>query len=431
MTYLTDKKPFNFNIEALRGVVALMVVWHHPITHKNFLDPFYNSTGILSYHPPGHLSVLIFFVLSGYVIGLTNKQPLTKQSILPYLKKRAIRIYPIYLFCVLLALAIAPTSYSIATIVGNLTTTQVLLVRVIKEIDPIWSLNYEILFYLLFVPVSYFRINPIYVLLFSLVVGTISAYLFPSVDVPLLSSYCFGFTFWLAGLALAQYLRIAKEYTSYAAMLSSLFILMAIEKFNVLSPLLQNASLFLFKSNLVFPATVYWGYTIIRFQDFAFLPYAAIAVVLFSNKEIRFIKPVQAFLFILPAYTYYLIIKHRHEASFAFAPLVLPCVFYMLGLLIYLFSNYFESIARRVIIYLVPLGSISYGLYLVHYPILCTFKQLTYFTGSATSFAVRFFCYLVLSVAMAYLLEKKFQPWLKSRLDLIPQVGQPSGNVVV
>ena len=85
-------------------MAALTVVLGHTIVIKQTLDPHYQPTGIFSFQAPGHLSVLIFFILSGYVIGLTNQRPLEAASIGTYLKKRIVRIYPIYLLSILLAL---------------------------------------------------------------------------------------------------------------------------------------------------------------------------------------------------------------------------------------------------------------------------------------------------------------------------------------
>ena len=69
-------RTFDFKLEGLRGLAALTVVLGHTIVIKQTLDPHYQPTGVFSFQAPGHLSVLIFFILSGYVIGLTNQRPL-------------------------------------------------------------------------------------------------------------------------------------------------------------------------------------------------------------------------------------------------------------------------------------------------------------------------------------------------------------------
>ena len=86
------RKEINFDIESLRGYAALFVVWHHAITYRALLDPGFCPSGILAYTPSGHFYVLIFFILSGYVIGLSNKQPLSWSTGWTYLKKRLVRV---------------------------------------------------------------------------------------------------------------------------------------------------------------------------------------------------------------------------------------------------------------------------------------------------------------------------------------------------
>ncbi|MGY2132720.1 acyltransferase family protein [Hymenobacter sp. HD11105] len=137
-------------------MAALIVVWSHAFGFPKFLDPNYAVTGAFSFEPPARISVFLFFVLSGYVIGISNKQALTKETIGKYIKKRFLRIYPIYFLSMLFAILIAK-AYPISTMWGNMTLTQVLLTPVIWENNPSWSLHYEILYYLLFIP-SHFLI---------------------------------------------------------------------------------------------------------------------------------------------------------------------------------------------------------------------------------------------------------------------------------
>ncbi|MBC6607781.1 acyltransferase [Hymenobacter sp. BT188] len=120
------KKEIQYNLEALRGVAALIVVWSHAFVFPKFLDPNYAITGPFSFEPPARISVFLFFVLSGYVIGISNKQALTKGTIGKYIKKRLLRIYPIYFLSMLFTIMIAK-AYPISTIWGNMTLTQVLL----------------------------------------------------------------------------------------------------------------------------------------------------------------------------------------------------------------------------------------------------------------------------------------------------------------
>jgi len=193
-----------------------------------------------------------------------------------------------------------------------------------------------------------------------------------------------------------------------------LFIILSIEKFNVLATLLRKATTLVFGTRLDFPSSVPWEKNIITFQDYALLPYAAIAIVVFIGKDIPFRKHLVGFMIALPALTYYSFFKHHLYATDS--TWILPAIFYAIGLIIYLLRHFLEHFSSKIITQLVPTGGISYGLYLVHFPILYCFTQIQSFSGTPFTFAGRFFVYMTFSFGCAYLLEKKYQPLAKSFL---------------
>lgn len=232
-------RTFDFNLEALRGFAALVVVWHHLIVHQNRLDPHYNPTGILAFNPPGHLSVLIFFVLSGYVIGRVHLLPLGRRDIVPYIKKRFLRIYPIYAVTMILGLLVARGSYPALTVISNLTMTQSIFPPVIFENNPAWSLNLEIVFYLLFIPLSYFQLNAAIVAVVFGAIGIVANIneFYQS------GSYALGFAFWLCGVIMAR--RLQQPTTpSFALMVSLLFLVLALRDFGLATWFDRTAKLF-------------------------------------------------------------------------------------------------------------------------------------------------------------------------------------------
>lgn len=401
----TLPKKFDFNLEALRGVAALFVVWYHAVANNGLLDPAYR---ILAYSPPGQLSVLVFFVLSGYVIGLTHPNPLDKGTIFTYLKKRFIRIYPIYIFCLSIALLVAVHSYSLPTILSHLTLTQCLLSPPITELVTAWSLNYEVLFYLLFIPFSFFRLNLVVTASVVFVIGCAGAYLYPSFNFPLMSSYAFGITFWLCGYGVARYLHTSTNAPSYAGMLSALLLMMSIVQFNPLYTALSKFLLFFPGLHLTFPTTVPWNQQNINFLDFSFLPYCLLILVAFANKDFIYKTAIIRLLTVLPAYTFVYIYQHYQSGMI---PTLLPsAILYIMALATHLFGSQLKKVSRFVIQKLAITGSISYGLYLVHFPILCLFNRIHVFQGSAFTFAVRLICFVLISIIAAYILEKKYQP---------------------
>jgi peptidoglycan/LPS O-acetylase OafA/YrhL len=404
-----QKKTFDFNLETLRGVAAILVVWGHTTVADGLLDRGYHPTGVWSYLGPAHLSVLVFFLLSGYVIGLAHKDPLTLSTIPVYLKKRFVRIYPIYALCLLLGLAVSEQHYSWQIILSHFTMTQGLVSPVITAIGPSWSLTYEIIFYLLFIPLSVFQLNPIPVALLATLVGCADAYLYPRYGSALLPSFAFGFAFWLSGLALARYSATRPTYSNYAFMVSMLLLFMAIGKLDAPVTLFSQTALRLFGKDLSDLPNDQPG--VIAFRDFGYLPYCLLILLTFAGKRFRFQRPFMALLLLLPAPTLYYYYKHLPPQEWA--TLTLPILFYGLAILFFVVDARLEALGQRLIKSLISTGSISYGLYIVHFSLLYLFSRTALFTGSPLTFTVRLLLFLLPAVAGAYLLEKKFQPWVK------------------
>lgn len=196
-------------------------MWCHAVGFPHFLDPHYTPRNVVAFQPPAHLCVLIFFVLSGYVIGLSTRSSLRWTTAVEYLRKRLLRIYPIYFLSLLLVLLVANHAYPWTTVAGNFAFVQVVGTDVISENAVSWSLQYEILFYLLFIPISIFQVNALLCVGVCLAVGLANTYFFPTNA--LLSSYAFGYAFWCCGLAIANYsAHFARLKHSYALLTSFL-----------------------------------------------------------------------------------------------------------------------------------------------------------------------------------------------------------------
>lgn len=111
----------------------------------------------------GHAGVHFFFVLSGFIIFSVHRRDLSRPDrLLDYLRKRAVRIYPIYWIIFLAVFGLALASPSLRSSVPHdpmVILDSLLLVPQDPEIvggtgAPVlivaWSLQYELLFYLSF-----------------------------------------------------------------------------------------------------------------------------------------------------------------------------------------------------------------------------------------------------------------------------------------
>lgn len=145
-------------LDALRGLAAVCVVMYHYTQRFNELYPNYMSVEFkFSY---GNLGVQLFFIISGFVIFLTIKQTTTSVE---FIKKRAIRLYPAYITCVIITFLCVSifglegreTSFKDALI--NLSLLEGFIPGTNYVDGAYWSLTVEITFYILISILIYFR----------------------------------------------------------------------------------------------------------------------------------------------------------------------------------------------------------------------------------------------------------------------------------
>ncbi|OAI88731.1 hypothetical protein AYO36_00920 [Exiguobacterium sp. KKBO11] len=136
-------------LDALRGLAAIAVVLYHYTTRISEIYPNYSYSGFK--FPYGNLGVQLFFLLSGFVIFLTIKN---KLSPIDFLKKRAIRLYPSYIICVMITYLLISTfglvgrEVSISHALINFSLMEGFIPG-IKYVDgAYWSLTVEITFYI-------------------------------------------------------------------------------------------------------------------------------------------------------------------------------------------------------------------------------------------------------------------------------------------
>ena len=140
-------------IQFLRAIAAMMVVWHHSMEQlpglKGFLPPSF-----------GALGVDLFFVLSGFIMGVTTSgRTMTPTQ---FILRRIVRIVPLYwaltLAVALLAL-IAPALFRSTSVTWPHMLLSLAFVphwspghpgHAWPILVPGWSLNYEMFFYAVF-----------------------------------------------------------------------------------------------------------------------------------------------------------------------------------------------------------------------------------------------------------------------------------------
>ncbi len=102
----------------------------------------------------GFNGIVIFLIMSGYLLTSSEK-PLSRDSIIPYLRKRFIRIFPLYWIALILFLCVsyllANNTYNWPTIIANLVGIQaVIYPKYIDEIIFYWFVSLIMVYYLIY-----------------------------------------------------------------------------------------------------------------------------------------------------------------------------------------------------------------------------------------------------------------------------------------
>lgn len=104
---MIHKKMHYYQIDVIRFMAALFVMWAHYLNSA--------GVGLLNINSVGQLGVHVFFIVSGYVISITATNSTPKQFII----KRAIRLYPAMIICMLLSTFIIISSKSFGLIIPD------------------------------------------------------------------------------------------------------------------------------------------------------------------------------------------------------------------------------------------------------------------------------------------------------------------------
>lgn len=166
------------SLDGLRGLAACTVVIAHFENQTKFLGGILNGAG--------QLGVMLFFVLSGFLMGrLYLHQTVSTSSVLRFFRKRAARVFPLY-FAVVLA------SYAWTQLSGQVRPAFSITDKNIWEhvlfwrgTSVLWTIPVEVQFYALF-PILWFifakRKNEIVIWL-ALLMAVVAALGFPQTPV--------------------------------------------------------------------------------------------------------------------------------------------------------------------------------------------------------------------------------------------------------
>jgi len=364
----------------------------HAFVHPGMLADNFAWPEYLSYIGAGYLSVLVFFCISGYVIGLNYDRQ--EFSIKNYLKKRAVRLYPIYLFSIVLCLFITG-GVSFFVLSGNIFFLQNDMPYGHFKIPVYfnfvtWSLNYEALYYLLFIAIFYLR-PKVWVLLSAVVV--INILLFRA-NLPWLfiASYTNGLCFWMAGLLITWvFFNSGTQKASAVPLLSLLFLHLCMNYLGLGEVILHVINLYP-KSN------INWLFD---------LPFCIMVIGVLTGKDNRFFRINKLLSYILPACVFAFLILHNR--LFEDIRWIMCIIFWVLSLVFY-FENRISAFLLNKLTFF---GKISYAIYLLHVPIAYLIKKLVFISNRNIEIPVKYFLWIFITLSLSILLELTVQPAVK------------------
>lgn len=141
-------KPRLTGIEALRGIAALAVLLYHAARH---VDAAYGAPMLMRVFQGGHAGVDLFFVLSGFLILHVHRGDIGRpERIGHYARQRFTRVMPLYWIALALTVLKGVGGHGVPAI-GSLVHSALLLPGWEEPLlGPAWSLQHELLFYIVF-----------------------------------------------------------------------------------------------------------------------------------------------------------------------------------------------------------------------------------------------------------------------------------------
>ena len=393
---VNDKKVYDYALDGLRGLAAIWVAYSHIFYFKFALDPEYHPTLPVGYlFNAAHGGILIFFTLSGYVIGLTNQLPFSRTNAIGYLLRRFIRLYPIYVIAIILGILSDPTD-TWKTIVGNFLFLQVAVSALLKGNGVLWTLHYEVVYYIVFLAVWYFRPKVIPLMVGALIVAFLSLFIpaFPS----LISGYAAGWVFWLFGLWLAWKKPRSDSFAKFP-LFAYILLFIATDKLTIGESILNNLGLSSIKLSSI------------SITDFVYFPLCVLLFGALTQRYIPHFRVISAISLFLPlAQTTYLLATGQ---LFITQGWLIGSAHMVLGFALLSWKTSSDILSK-----LSFFGSISYGIYVFHMPLMSLMHYVSIFSGSSISFTIRAFIWAGLTIGLSYLCELKLQPIIKRWFQL-------------
>lgn len=375
-------------LEVIRGFAALSVFLCHLLGIINFFkgNSFYNFLANW-----GTEAVIIFFILSGVVIHISYKK--RQYSAKAFLKNRLIRLYPVYFIgCTLSILVSYITTNSVDSlkvILGNFLMTgtfQDYIVTVLQNNPVVWSLSFEMFFYVFFTLMILVKLRGIK---FWIIAGLIAipVYLSGVGGIFGYTSAMLAFSLlWLLGYYTDELIKKAPKVSIGTAIF-----------FVSLLPGYARLQFF----------DVY--YDVVKYLLYGFIALPIFIYALQYEKKDQLLKEFKgknmfqlASLALLLCGTIFFSISKMEKRLLY---IVIPAVIFLYNFFrVSINLNRLKVLIKELGIFL---GKISYALYMIHFPTIIFFNWLF-----PVHFVIALFSSITVSFGLAFGLEEYLQKWI-------------------
>ncbi len=387
-------------IEAIRGLAAIYVLLAHIVQLYN-LNSFFPGFEfvIKTIFGFAHQAVILFFIVSGFSIhfNYSSKNLITKKEIGVYFRKRMVRLYPIFLISLILSLMVlyitqTPSDYlrNILSFIFLTDTSKGAIVHPIPTNFPIWSLSYEVFYYLLY-PLLFFGIRKYSLdkmVIASIVISLIAAayeFIFsPNHLTNLLQLYWT----WVIGALLAD-LKLKDRKILSGSFLKGLIIFSMAFMFT-----LENVSLI---------------------RDWAWALFFTLIFISYFSESHKTTLLQKAGNFLIGIFAVTSCFCLTYQENILFHPVLLRyiLIFIALGSVFFLFFPFekIQALIRLLIKPFVKAGSYSYALYIIHWPLIILFKYI-FLKNQVITFPA-FALIVVGNVVMIFILSRFLELYLQ------------------
>ena len=311
--------------------------------------------------------------------------------------RRAVRILPIYLIAISLGVLAEPSD-KLNLVIGNLFFLQNFDKYFDFSLHPIagdaavWSLNYEVVYYLGFILVWRLKPKNFVFLVLSILISTMG-WFFPSFP-QFIAGYSSGWIFWLSGLLLAWKVKPSSQTESFFPLISYILLFHATNHFVTGKSILIGLG---FNNSVA---------SFVNFSDLTILPICILIICEITRRYFVGFIYLRLICFLIPIFHMTWLIANGSVLQDPQS--LVASLFTMTAIFLIKYETSADILKKATF-----MGRISYAFYLLHMPIAILMHKYFPWQGTVFSFSLGLLIWLCITVLLSAFLELIIQPKIK------------------